>query len=37
MRPKNNPFRQVVSMKKGTFANSKKWLDQGSEMMKRSP
>ena len=24
LRPKNNPFHQVVSMEKGTFANSKK-------------
>jgi len=31
MRPKNTPFHQVVSMEKGTFANSEKWLDQGSE------
>jgi hypothetical protein len=31
MGSKNNPFHQVVSMEKGTFANSEKWLDQGSE------
>ena len=31
MRSKNNTFRQVVSMEKSTFANSEKWLDQGSE------
>lgn len=24
LRPKNNPFRQVLSMEKGTFADSKK-------------
>ena len=26
--PKNNQFHQVVSMEKGTFANSKNWLDK---------
>jgi hypothetical protein len=31
MNAKNNTFRQVVSTEKGTFANSEKWLDQGSE------
>jgi hypothetical protein len=31
MRSKNNTFRQVVSLEKSTFANSEKWLNQGSE------